>query len=316
MYFGKTIVKLRKKFPSQLSILSFSFLLCSFVGTHSSLNAEIIEDNPYNTIEIKEEPKTKKRFSFSDDDLFPDIKEIQDRGELVVAMYYQDKPPFYFVNDEGRLVGNDPELAEAIAKAIGPNIRVRYLRTAKTFDEIIQHVHDGKADIAISKLSYTIPRSKRVLYSKNPYIKLYIAFMVNRSAPSSFSLSELFSNGSGYKLCAIKGSSQVKVAQKLFPHIDIIQVPNAEETVEGLTKGKCIASIRDNNEIRKILLDDPKLNLRYKAVILKDQPDPIFIVTDPKKRNVATFIDRLLENNQRYKRTLNQIFAKYEDQLR
>lgn len=257
-----------------------------------------------------------KKFSFNDEDMFLDIRAIKKRGELIVAMYFEDKPPFYFVNKKGQLVGHDPELAQAIAEAIGPNIRVRYLRTAKTFDQIIQQVHDGQADIAISKLSYTIERSKRVIYSKKPYIQLYISFLVNRSAPNSLSLAELFTENSGYKLCAIKGSSQVKVAQKLFPHVDILEVPTAEATVEGLQTKQCIASIRDNNEIRKILLNDPKLNLRYKAVILKDQPDPIFIVTDPMKPKLAVFIDDLLENNPQHKKTLNEIFAKYEGDLR
>jgi polar amino acid transport system substrate-binding protein len=228
----------------------------------------------------------------------------------------QDKPPFYFVNKEGKLVGNDPELAEEIAKGIDPSLKVRYVRTAQTFDEIIQQVHQGQADIAISKISYTIQRSKRVLYAKKPYIQLYNAFIVNRSAPSSLSLAELFDEHSRYSLCAIKGSAQVKTAQGLFPKVKLLELPTAEDTVAALRSEKCIASIRDNNEVRKILLSDPKLNLRYKAVILNGEPDSIYIVTDPAKPKLALFIDQLLENNPKYIKTLNDIYSKYEDQLR
>lgn len=260
--------------------------------------------------------KPEKKFAFSAVEVFDDILTIQKRGKLIVAMYYVDKPPFYFVDKEGNTIGNDPEIAEAIAKAIGPDVKVEYLRTAKTFDEIIQLVHEGKADIAISKLSYTMERAKRVIYSQDPYIELYAAFMINRSAPSALSLSDLFAKKSGYKLCAIKGSSQVRVAQELFPDVDILGVETAEETLQFLQEGKCIGSMRDNNEIRKILFDNPKLNLRYKSVILKDRKDPIFIVTDPKKPKLAYFIDLLLENTQSLKLSLDQIFAKYEDKLR
>lgn len=265
---------------------------------------------------VVETPKPEKKFAFSAVQVFDDILAIQKRGKLIVAMYYQDKPPFYFVDKEGNTIGNDPEIAEAIAKAIGPDVKVEYLRTAKTFDEIIQLVHEGKADIAISKLSYTMERAKRVIYSQDPYIELYAAFMINRSAPSSLSLSGLFSKESGYRLCAIKGSSQVRVAQELFPGVDILGAETAEETIQFLKEGKCIGSMRDNNEIRKILFDDPKLNLRYKSVILKDKKDPIFIVTDPKKPKLADFIDMLLENTQSLKLSLDEIFAKYEDKLR
>lgn len=265
---------------------------------------------------VVDEPKSEKKFAFSAVEVFDDILTIQKRGKLIVAMYYLDKPPFYFVDKEGNTIGNDPEIAEAIAKAIGLDVKVEYLRTAKTFDEIIQLVHEGKADIAISKLSYTMERAKRVIYSQEPYIELYAAFMINRSAPSSLSLSDLFSKKNGYKLCAIKGSSQVRVAQQLFPEVDILEAETAEETVRFLQEGQCIGSMRDNNEIRKILFDDPKLNLRYKSVILQDQKDPIFIVTDPKKPKLADFIDMLLENTQSLKLSLDQIFAKYEDKLR
>lgn len=265
---------------------------------------------------IQCDQKEKAVFEFDDDGLFPEIKAIKDRGEIVVAMYYEDKAPFYFVNKDGKLVGNDPELAEEIAKAIDPNLKVRYIRTAQTFDETIQQVHQGQADIAISKLSYTIQRSKRVLYAKKPYTQLYNAFIVNRSVPSSLSLSELFSENSQYALCAIKGSSQVKIAQGLFPKVKLVELATAEDTVAALTSGKCIASIRDSNEIRKILFSNPRLNLRYKAVILNGEPDSIYIVTDPNKPKLAMFIDQLLENNPKNIRKLDDIFSKYEDQLR
>lgn len=272
------------------------------------------------TAEAKPSPnpseQKKPAFEFNDEGLFPEIRAIKERGELVVAMYYQDKPPFYFVNKDGKLVGNDPELAEEIAKGIDPNLKIRYIRTAQTFDEIIQQVHQGQADIAISKISYTIQRSKRVLYAKKPYIQLYNAFIVNRSAPSSLSLAELFDEHSRYSLCAIKGSAQVKTAQGLFPKVKLLELPTAEDTVAALKAEKCIASIRDNNEVRKILLIDPKLNLRYKAVILNGEPDSIYIVTDPAKPKLALFIDQLLENNPKYIKTLNDIYSKYEDQLR
>jgi polar amino acid transport system substrate-binding protein len=306
---------------------AFLFLVCDAVHAQkkdtkavqavNSQQKQIVPDSGKDTNPVTGPiPKPEKKFTFSAVEVFDDILTIQKRGKLIVAMYYVDKPPFYFVDKEGNTIGNDPEIAEAIAKAIGPDVKVEYLRTAKTFDEIIQLVHEGKADIAISKLSYTMERAKRVIYSQEPYIELYAAFMINRSAPSALSLSELFAKKSGYKLCAIKGSSQVRVAQELFPNVDILGVETAEDTLKFLQEGKCIGSMRDNNEIRKILFDNPKLNLRYKSVILKDKKDPIFIVTDPKKPKLAYFIDLLLENTQSLKLSLDQIFAKYEDKLR
>jgi polar amino acid transport system substrate-binding protein len=313
-------IKYFLKFLGAILILSIPLRDTAYAENLTTLNTvKSTSSNTSTTTKSSSEKvieKTNPIVEFNDESLFSEIKGIKDRGEIVVAMYYKDRPPFYFVNKEGKLVGNDPELAEEIAKAIDPSIKVRYIRTARTFDEIIQQVHQGQADIGISKLSYTVQRSKRVLYAKSPYIQLYTAFLVNRSAPNSLSLAELFNKKSPYSLCAIKGSSQVKIAQGLFPEMKLLELPTAEDTLIDLNTGKCIAIIHDTNELRKTLFENPKLNLHYKSVILNSDPDSIYIVTDPAKPNLAGFIDELIANNPKNIRRLDDIFSKYEDQLR
>ena len=98
----------------------------------------------------------------------PDIKRIIDRKKLIVAVVESNHPPFFTVSSKtGKMCGFDVELAEGIAAGLG--VELEFNRDAKTFNELVDIVSRHEADIVISKLSLTLTRSKKVLYS-NPYI--------------------------------------------------------------------------------------------------------------------------------------------------
>ena len=93
---------------------------------------------------------------------FPDIQKVIDEKLLIVAMHKDDRSPFFFVNKEGKLAGIDVEIAEALAKSLG--VDIKFIRTASSFDEVVNQVANGQAHIGISKLSYTSERAKKVIY--------------------------------------------------------------------------------------------------------------------------------------------------------
>jgi len=108
----------------------------------------------------------------------PDIARILNRGELIVAMVATDTPPF-FSEVNGVMVGIDIDLVNEIAAEL--KVPVRYERSAKTFNQVVEVVADGKADFGISKLARTLARAKMVNYTM-PYMGIKHAFLVNRLA--------------------------------------------------------------------------------------------------------------------------------------
>lgn len=88
--------------------------------------------------------------------LAPEFARIVTRGELVVAVLGVDQPPF-FESRNGELAGVDIDLANEIAKKLG--VAVRFNREAATFDGVVQLLATGRADLAVSKLSRTLPRA-------------------------------------------------------------------------------------------------------------------------------------------------------------
>jgi ABC-type amino acid transport substrate-binding protein len=94
----------------------------------------------------------------------PDIARILNRGEIIVAVMAIDTPPF-FEEKNGVMSGIDIDLVNEIAAEL--KVGVRYERSAKTFNQVVEVVADGKADFGISKLARTLTRAQMIVYPKS-----------------------------------------------------------------------------------------------------------------------------------------------------
>lgn len=203
-------------------------------------------------------------------------------GYLQVSMTKLDHPPFFMKNERGELIGVDVEIAKAMAEKLG--VDVRFNRDANSFNEVIDIVSKGNADIGISKLSYTLERAKLVLYS-NPYIKLRKALLINRiqyakikAKRKATTLHELAAH-EDFTVGVVSKSSYENFAKSLFPNSDVKSfVLWNEQVLKGVSEGALLAAFRDELEIKKFLLLEPNANLNVLAIILKDQDDPIQMV--------------------------------------
>jgi polar amino acid transport system substrate-binding protein len=77
-----------------------------------------------------------------------------------------DYPPYEYLED-GKLVGFDIELFEAVAEAMG--LKVEW--SQMNFDNILVAVPAGQVDIGVSGFTYSEERAKNLLFNKVPYLK-------------------------------------------------------------------------------------------------------------------------------------------------
>ena len=117
----------------------------------------------------------------------PDIARLLNRGELVVAIISSDSAPFFSEKD-GSVVGTDVDVARLIAKELG--VPVRFDRSAKTFEAVVEMAAEGRADIGMGRLARTVLRAQKVSFSapymKLPHICLRILVSRRRSLSSMF----------------------------------------------------------------------------------------------------------------------------------
>jgi ABC-type amino acid transport substrate-binding protein len=226
----------------------------------------------------------------------PEIQSIQKRGHLLVAMTKSDQPPFYFVNTQGQLEGLDVLLASALAAKL--EVTPVFLRDFSSFNDVVDAVAWGKADVAVSKLSRTLNRAQTVRFS-SPYVVFRQGLLVNRLQMARLTpddgLRTFIRNFRG-KLGVIGKSSYSNYAKTNFPNAEVVEFPTWEEVVNAVRGGSVLAAYRDEMECRLIMDRDPQAALTLKLVVLQDQTDPIAMATRWSSTQLSAFIDVFLED--------------------
>lgn len=224
-----------------------------------------------------------------------DIERIVRRGTLVVAMTQADAPPFHKMTETG-LTGVDVDLAQGLARALG--VAVVFDRTAKSYDEVVDIVVRGQADIAISKLSRTLLRARAVKFS-SPYLTLRHGMALNRvwlaRATREHDLSEVIRGFDG-RLGVVAKTSYVEYAPRLFPHAEIVEFPRWDEAVAALVRGEVAALYRDEFEIRRLVIEHPELALHLKTAFLTDTRDHLCMAVNPRDTQLLQLADIFIDD--------------------
>ncbi|AMW28798.1 transporter substrate-binding domain-containing protein [Arthrospira platensis] len=250
----------------------------------------------------------------SSSSMSPDMQKIIDRGELIVAINQEDSPPFFAENVDGELIGLDVEIGRKIAKSLG--VQVRFDRSAKTFNEVVNRVYKGDADMAISKLSQTLERAKIISFS-HPYLTMRHGLLLNRlqltQATRNKDLVDFLRDFQG-KIGVINASSYEIFARAKFPKATIIRYSNWEDLIRGAMRGDILAAYRDELEVKKILINYPNVALNFQTVALTDTQDPIAIALPWSSNHLLQFVNLYLTMNDK-KYTVSQLLEDYSDLL-
>jgi ABC-type amino acid transport substrate-binding protein len=224
----------------------------------------------------------------------PDIQRIAKRGELVVALPAFDSPPF-FSQRNGALRGLDIDLARGLAEAL--NVRVRFERSAASFNAVVDVIARGDADVAICKLSRTLARAARIRFSE-PYLVLHHALAVNRLRFAELAHGQELATvirHFGGRLGVIEGSSYADFAVHNFPSAKLVRYQDWDTLVAALKKGEIIAAYRDEFEVNRLLQSDPRLALTLRTVTLTDTEDSIGMAVPSGSSQLLALINLYLD---------------------
>ena len=228
----------------------------------------------------------------------PDIQRIKDRGKLIVAMFFEDIPPFFMHDEEGRFYGLDVDLARGIAASLG--VAVEFNREARSFDEIVEILARKEADVGISWLSRTLARAEKIRYTK-PYIVLHQGLVINR-----LKLTELPGhenplqalNHPDARVGVRTGTSYMDYAHRIFPKAQILQYPDWDpDIVEPVLNGDLTAGYHDEIEVKKYILLHPEASIRVTTAIIKDLTDPIAMAVPWESHALLDWLNIYIEDH-------------------
>ena len=231
--------------------------------------------------------------------LAPEFARIVTRGTLVVAVLGVDQPPF-FMSRNGALAGVDIDLADELAKKLG--VSVQFDRDARTFDDVVQLLATGQADVAISKLSRTLPRAQVIRFS-TPYISLRRALLINRVSFAELAkgrpLPEVVRDYRG-TIGVAEGSAYADYVRNDFPAARARIYPDWPAALDALNAGAVSAVYRDELAIKLMMQDSPTAPIRLRVATFDDLADAIAVGVPVSAPTLLAFVNQLLaERNKR-----------------
>lgn len=254
--------------------------------------------------------------------VYGDINDIIKRGEIVICSVSNTSNPLFLMKKKGSenkkeldLVGADIELAKKIAKGLG--VKLVFRLCYKNYEEVVNAIANGEGDIGLAKLSYTIERSRKVMYTE-PYVIAKKTLLMSRQIAESNqekSVKDLI-NDKKFKIGVAKGASYVEFAKLLFPKTQVLELENWEEqTIEKLKNKEIIATLRDNLRVNLLMNVHPDLSLKFIPIILKGENDYISGIVNYRSLELLNWINKFLESETKIK-TIDDLMKEYEEYIK
>lgn len=211
-----------------------------------------------------------------------------------------------------KLCGFDVESAVAIARAL--DVDLEFDRSATTFNGVVDLVYEHKADLAISKLSRTLPRGVKVLYT-DPYIIMRQGLLMSRVQLVQQSKNrnplEVIRGLSG-DVGVIQGSSYAKWLPERFPNATLKEYPQWDDAIAALIDGDLVGAYRDELEVKRIVKTRPNVALELQTVALTDTRDALAMITAQDSPHLLAFLNQYISDQEIYL-NVDELLDKYSD---
>ncbi len=221
----------------------------------------------------------------------PDLRRICEQGELRVARYRGERPPFFFHRD-GEAVGFDVDLARDVAARLG--VSYREMATAESFDAVVEMVASGRADVGISKLSATLGRARKVRFT-GPYLTVYQALLVNRlSVPGGGDPFRVL-DAPGFVIGALAGSAYVGFAEASFRRAEVRPYREFAAMMGEVIEGRIDAALLDSARADTWRRGHREQLIRVRTTVDKTRKDPLAIAVAWEDGHLLAWLELYLE---------------------
>jgi polar amino acid transport system substrate-binding protein len=162
---------------------------------------------------------------------------ILKKGELVVGIS-GDQPPLNATAKDGKIIGLDADIAQAIAMSM--SVKIRFAKMP--FAELLPALQAGKVDMIVSGMTMTPDRNLKVAFI-GPYL------ISGKGILTKFKSLELLKkdgvNSEKFKVATLKGSTSQFVVEKAAPKAKLTLAASYDEALNLLFQDKVDAVIAD-----------------------------------------------------------------------
>ena len=161
------------------------------------------------------------------------LAKIKERGVIRIGVF-GDKPPFGYVDANGKSQGFDVEIAKYLANdLLGSPDKVEFVLTEAA--NRVEYVRSGKVDLILANFTETPERAEVVDFA-SPYMNVALGVVSPKGAPIT-DLSQL----EGKTLLVNKGTTADAYFTKNHPNINLLKFDQNTETFDALKDGRAEA---------------------------------------------------------------------------
>lgn len=166
------------------------------------------------------------------------IEQLKHAGKVRIGVF-SDKPPFGYVDTQGKSQGFDVEIAKAITKdLLGDENKAEFVLVEAA--NRAEYLVSNKVDIILANFTVT-PARKEVVDFANPYMKVALG-VVSKDGGVITDIEQL----KGKTLLLNKGTTADAYFTKNYPDIKTLKFEQNTETFEALRDGRGDALAHDN----------------------------------------------------------------------
>ena len=231
---------------------------------------------------------------------FTDIREVQERGVLRVGLVAKDIPPLLVTGSDGQPAGIEVAMAKGLARRL--EVKLQFVRTASTHDELVAQVAAGEVDVAMSSITQTVERALAVRFSR-PYLTQSVAVALNRVRALQENLACPDTPADAAALAArpgglgvTRGGAYEQALHDQDKNIRLAVFDTESELYDALETDKLLAGLGGEIGLRELFARHPAARIKLKLCLVGEQKDQIAIAVRPNAPNLAAWIDVVLDN--------------------
>lgn len=166
------------------------------------------------------------------------IEKIKKNGVVRIGVF-SDKPPFGYLDAQGKNQGFDVEIAKHVAKdLLGDENKVEFVLTEAA--NRVEYLKADKVDIIFANFTVT-PERKEVVDFAQPYLKVALGVVSPKSKP----ITDIVQLKDQIVLVN-KGTTADTFFSKLHPEVKLQKYEQNTETFDALKDGRGVALAHDN----------------------------------------------------------------------
>lgn len=161
------------------------------------------------------------------------------KNDVIRIGVFGDKPPFGYVDSNGKNQGFDIEIAKDLAKnLLGDENKIDFVLVEAA--NRVEYLQSNKVDIILANFTQTPARAEVVDFAK-PYMKVALG-IVSKDGEVISDVAQL----DGKTLLVNKGTTADTYFSKNYPNLNLLKFEQNTETFEALRDGRGAALAHDN----------------------------------------------------------------------